>query len=210
MTIRDLTGQRFARLVVQQRCQQPKDYAFKISWWLCLCDCGNTKAVRKNHLTRGSVQSCGCFRRENLSVHASTHQSTGTPAWHSWRGMLDRCRRENSTSWERYGGKGIKVCDRWQGENGFENFLIDMGERSEGKTLDRIDSKGDYCPENCQWSTPRQQRLNTSKTHWLTHKGKTMCLSDWAKELGINRNTLRRRLDKGWSVEKTLDTPPRW
>ncbi len=206
MAIHDLTGQRFVRLVVQQRCQPPKQYASKTTWWMCLCDCGNVKAVRASHLKRGGVQSCGCLQRENLSVYPSTHQYTGTPTWHSWRGMLDRCRRENSTSWERYGGKGIKVCDRWQGETGFKNFLADMGERPEGKTLDRINSTGDYCLENCRWATPKEQRLNTPRTRFLTFNGKTLCLGDWAKELGIARNTITNRLNKGWSVEKTLGT----
>ncbi|MEH2148574.1 hypothetical protein [Nostoc sp.] len=210
MAIHDLTGQRFVRLVVQQKCQPPKEYASKTTWWMCLCDCGNTKAVRGTHLKRGGVQSCGCLQKENLSVYPSTHGCTGSPCWYSWRGMLDRCRRENSTSWERYGGKGIKVCDRWQGDNGFENFLMDMGERPEGKTLDRIDSSGDYCPKNCRWATPKEQRLNTSRTRWMTYDGKTLCLSDWASELGMDRNTLNNRLNKGWSIEKTLSTPPRW
>lgn len=210
MALHDLTEQRFGRLIVQERYYPADEVKRKKTWWLCKCDCGNTKPVSAGHLKRGGVRSCGCLRQENLALYPSTHKQTGSSTWQSWRGMKDRCRNRGSTSWERYGGKGIEVCERWLGKNGFKNFLADMGERPPGATLDRIDSKGNYCPENCRWTDPRTQRLNSSRTHWLTFNGKTMCLGDWAKETGLNRNTLLRRLKKGWSIEQTLTTPRRW
>jgi hypothetical protein len=123
--------------------------------------------------------------------------------------MNDRCRNESHTSHKYYAAKGIKVCERWAGDSGFQNFLEDMGERPEGKTLDRIDSSEDYSIENCRWATRREQRLNTSRTNWITYNGKTLCLSDWEKECGISREAIRLRIKKGWSVEKSLTTPAR-
>ncbi|HKI69531.1 MAG TPA: hypothetical protein VKA67_08080 [Verrucomicrobiae bacterium] len=117
--------------------------------------------------------------------------------------MLERCRNENSTAYHRYGGRGITVCERW---DSFENFLADMGERPDGLTLERRDNDGNYEPDNCYWATWKQQHRNRTGLHMITYQGRTMCLKDWAKELGIKYASLRWRvIRQGWPVEEAFN-----
>ena len=117
------------------------------------------------------------------------HSSGGkvSPTYASYRAMNQRCFDKNHIEFKRYGAKGIKVCDRWRGEDGFVRFLSDMGERPVGKTLDRVDSKGDYSPDNCKWSTPKEQSTNTSQNVWYLVGDKKLCQSDAARFLGVGR-----------------------
>lgn len=118
-----------------------------------------------------------------------------TRIYRIWEGMRDRCNNPNNPRYSRYGGRGIKVCKRW---DVFENFLADMVEvPSHRHSIDRIDNDGDYSPENCRWATDHQQSRNHSRNRFFTHDGKTMCLKDWAMHVGVNVNTLRQRLERG-------------
>lgn len=119
----------------------------------------------------------------------------------SWRGMIDRCNNPQHKNYHRYGGRGIKVCERWLT---FKNFLEDMGERPEGMTLDRINNDGDYEPSNCRWATPKEQAQNTSTNVNITINGETHCLTEWSRISGINCKTLRRRLQNGWDHNDLL------
>jgi hypothetical protein len=120
--------------------------------------------------------------------------------------MKSRCYNPRNNRYYRYGARGIQVCDRWL--HSFENFLADMGPRPSPKhSIDRIDNDKDYCPENCKWSTAREQARNRSSCRYLEHNGRRMLISDWAAELGVNRALLTKRLKRGWSVEQTLTTP---
>jgi hypothetical protein len=121
--------------------------------------------------------------------------------------MWTRCTNPNQRAWAGYGGRGIKVCDRWKD---FQLFLADMGERPESCTLDRLDNDGDYCPENCQWQTLARQSRNKRNTLSLTYAGRTQPLADWAEELGMVYGTLYNRLHVyGWTAERALSTPVR-
>lgn len=121
--------------------------------------------------------------------------------------MHDRCRRPKHIAFPRYGGRGIKVCDRWQD---FSLFLADMEPSWQaGLTLDRIDNDGPYSPGNCRWSTVKTQMRNKSTNRLLTFDGATRPLSEWAEVIGISSNALQLRLFKGWPIEKALTTPPR-
>jgi hypothetical protein len=160
MKLLDLTGQNFGRLTVIERVTpvgvRPK--------WLCQCSCGEQIVVSRAGLRNGHSRSCGCLHRERTSRLGKgnlRHGATSTPTWTSWRGMIRRCTETTNDHWRLYGGRGIKVCERWR--YSFENFLADMGERPEGLTLDRIDPDGDYEPENCRWTTPLVQRHNRSR-----------------------------------------------
>lgn len=118
--------------------------------------------------------------------------------------MRQRCNNPNRHNYHRYGGRGITVCQEW---DDFWQFVLDMGERPKGHTLDRIDNNGPYTPQNCRWANSAIQNRNNIRTRLITFKNKTQCITDWAQELNININTVWARLRRGWSVEKALFTP---
>ena len=129
-----------------------------------------------------------------------------SPTYKTWRGMKLRCTNPKNASYANYGGKGIGYCPRWES---FENFLADMGERPDGLTLDRIRRNEDYGPDNCTWSTKREQTLDRSCTVWIEHEGQTMCMSDWAQKKGLKLTTLKERIAAGWSIDDALNRRPR-
>jgi len=162
----DMTGQRFGRLVVVKFSYTAK-YAGKgrAAHWQCVCDCGRKTIVARNNLLNGSVVSCGCKQQEDRIRQGKAnrrhgHSNRGSRLYQTWFTMRARCNNPKHTYFENYGGRGIKVCERWEI---FENFLADMAPRPNGRTLDRIDPDGDYEPSNCRWATARQQRHNQSK-----------------------------------------------
>lgn len=121
--------------------------------------------------------------------------------YRSWATMIQRCCNCNSSAYKHYGGRGIKVCERWRM---FENFLADMGPRPEGTTLDRSDNDGDYEPGNCVWATRTAQSRNRRSNKMITYQGVTLCVTDWAKRQGIPKQCLQDRLWRGWPVEHAL------
>jgi len=151
----DITNKRYGRLLVIDYVD--KAYVNKDHWWLCLCDCGNSKKVLGTNLKRGTSFSCGCLRSELLRRSKQTHGMTLTSEFNIWNGMRKRCLNKNNKDYKNYGGRGIKVCDRWL--NSFENFYVDMGGRPSAKhSIDRINNDGDYEPSNCRWATAKEQQ----------------------------------------------------
>lgn len=159
----DLTGKTFGRLTVIARHGTAKNRA---AIWKCACVCGESLIVESRLLNSGNTKSCGCTRKEFLRDYPPTlkhghatkhpHQST---EYKSWCGMIERCGNKKNHAYDRYGGRGIKVCARWR--KSFENFLVDMGEKPHRKlSLDRINVNGDYAPGNCRWATNLEQRHN--------------------------------------------------
>lgn len=140
-----------------------KEYALKDKhgalYHECKCDCGNIKYVRPDYLTKG--KSKGCY---SCNKRGTRHGYAKTSTYKIWQGMLGRCYNSNNANFYLYGERGIKVCERW---HEFENFLADIGERPEGKTLDRINPDGDYSPHNCRWATMEENLANRriSKKH---------------------------------------------
>lgn len=132
-----------------------------------------------------------------------TRDSEGkhTPTFRIWVDMRRRCLNPSRVAYPDYGGRGIKVCDRWLK---FENFLEDMGERPEGLTLERKDNDGPYSKDNCRWATPLEQCQNRRNTVLLSYEGKTQSMAAWAREVGLKRGTLFWRLKQGWPVEQAL------
>jgi hypothetical protein len=165
----DITGQAFGRLTVLCRVGRNSGHAM----WLCRCNCPqrNEVVVSGSRLHRGETKSCGCFRRECTAQlgkqqfkHGHTSNGGDTPEYNSWRAMIKRCTNRNHEAYSRYGGRGITIDARWLGANGFKKFLADMGARPAGKTLDRINTNGNYEPTNCRWATSSEQHRNTRTT----------------------------------------------
>lgn len=163
----NLIGQTFGRLTVIERADgytSPKGST--ASLWVCECICGATVTIRMDALRSGVTRSCGCLARELATTHGgSTH-----PLYHVWESMNERCRTTTASNYANYGGRGIAICERWSGPDGFPNFIADMGERPPNPagwksrmpywTLDRIDPDGNYEPENCRWADPSTQSQN--------------------------------------------------
>lgn len=130
------------------------------------------------------------------------HGMSRTPTYHTWAMMNQRCLNPKQNIYDKYGGRGIGVCERWR--SSFVAFLEDMGERPEGMTLDRIDNDGDYCPENCRWATPTEQANNTRRTRYITIDGKRHLANAIASENGIRPATVSQRINMGWSIEQAV------
>ncbi|MBB5508179.1 hypothetical protein [Paraburkholderia atlantica] len=129
---------------------------------------------------------------------------TGSPTAISHSAMMGRCLNPNDQAYDRYGGRGVTVCERWRK---FENFLGDMGERPPGTSLDRIDVNGNYEPGNCRWATRNQQALNTRANKFIEFNGERLTHSEWCAKLGVKKTTFSRRVRKGWTIEKILTEP---
>lgn len=206
--LKDLTGQRFGRLVVIERA---KSNLSRHHRWVCRCDCGIVTAPTTQSLVIGHSKSCGCLRKERMTKHGKRQ----TAEWRSWRYMRVRCYLVSRDTFKHYGGRGITVCDRWlNGESGqgpFECFLADMGLMPSPKhTLDRIDNDKNYTPDNCQWATRSQQVRNRRKTKRVIFNGELVVAADLAERFSINPNLFVRRLYKGWPIERALiQNPPR-
>jgi len=137
------------------------------SKWKCLCDCGNFTEVHSQSLRTGNTKSCGCLKIEK----ATKHGYVGTPIYRCYNSMKNRCYNINNPSYSDYGGRGIKVCERWK--DSFNNFLVDMGERpSKDYSIDRIDNDGNYEPNNCKWSTAKEQNRNNRQVKLNENKVK--------------------------------------
>lgn len=153
----EMLGRTFGHLtVIENAGRTPKEGQFR---WRCICTCGNETIVAGGTLRSGHTKSCGCLKKVTTPNLSHGHYCDGKQSrtYRSWAAMKKRCQKPSEIHWERYGGRGIKVCPRWKD---FANFLADMGERPEGRTLDRIDNEGDYEPTNCRWATLQEQRAN--------------------------------------------------
>ncbi len=171
--------------------------------WLCRCDCGVERIVAGNNLKSGNTKSCGCLNRQLVADRSTTHGGCGTLEYTSWAMAKRRCLNPNSGHFHYYGGRGIKFLF-----DNFEEFLAHIGPKP-GKeySLDRIDNSGNYEYGNVRWATQKNQCRNKRNNRYLTYQNETLCVTDWAERLGLNRTTIRKRLRFGWSVERTLSTP---
>jgi hypothetical protein len=193
-TFVDLAGRTFGRWTVLEcsgRVSKKSGSSVGQSTWKCQCSCGRVKEkVLYASLTKGGSQSCGCLRKETW-VAKKKHGLSKSTEMVIYQSMKTRCLNEQHASFKRYGARGITVCERWQGEGGFERFYSDMGERpSLNHTLERKDNNGPYSPENCIWATRREQNRNKASNVWVGWNGKEMILSDVCELEGVDKATV--------------------
>lgn len=204
---KDIKGKRFGRLVAIEPVGRDKQgYVL----WRCKCDCGNEKFASLKNLGHGTI-SCGCYRTEQSIERCTKHGMSRSRLYHVYRGIMSRCNVPTTHAYENYGGRGIKVCDEWQDFEKFAEWALANGyqEAERGKcTLDRIDVNGNYEPSNCRWVTMRTQERNRRNNHLITYNGETHCMSEWAEIAGLKYVTFVHRIKAGWSMEKTMTTPP--
>lgn len=204
--MKNLTGQRFGRLVALA----PVRLTPKRTGWECICDCGNIVISETNKLTSGHTHSCSCLQKDTVANNRRIHGMTRTRTYRIWQLMRDRCKNPKNPNYKNYGGRGITVCRRWSGANGFPSFFADMGEILEPFTIERIDNDKGYSPNNCKLATKEEQANNTRQNIHFTHNGKTKTLAQWVKSDGVvSYGATLRRLSLGWTFEDALITPPR-
>lgn len=198
MKPRNISGKRFGRLVALSISYQAKNEG---TVWLCQCDCGKLVSVVIGSLSTGRTKSCGCLKSDVTRERLTTHGQCASPEYIAWSNMRQRCDNPCRPEYPDYGGRGIKVCERW---TVFENFLADMGKRPDGKSIERRNNEGNYEPLNCVWATKIEQTRNTRRNHKIAHRGETKCLTEWVNALGLNYERVRGRLRIGWSFEEAI------
>lgn len=195
--LRDLSKQRFGRLEVVRFAEMRN----KKSFWLCKCDCGNTKVVRSDALISLKTISCGCLKKEqdlfNLNlVSKSNHRMTKHGAYQSWAHMMTRCYKENCKYYDDYGGRGISVCSEWKDAEAFCKWADENGFQ-DGLTIERKNVNDNYCPENCCWIKREMQNRNKRNTLRIIYNGEKIALVEVAELLNLNYKMVRSRWYRG-------------
>lgn len=197
----DYSGRRYGRLIVSSYSHSDNRSR---SHWNTLCDCGKTKVVAGYNLgTR--VNSCGCLQKENQSNGSITHGRRHSSEYNAWASMKQRCSNPNATFFDRYGGRGIRVCERWID---FSAFFEDMGERPKGATIERINNNDGYYKENCRWATKTEQARNRCSSRMFEYKGEQITLAELAEKVGIPYKILHARINRRkWRFERAITQP---
>ena len=199
----DLKGKVFGRLTVIEFSHKRKI----VLKWRCICECGKETTVGSYELSAGRTQSCGCLRNERTSKATikrnTTHGLSHKNEYFIYHDMHRRCYVKSNKRYKNYGGRGIGVCERW---HNFECFFEDMKERpSKNHSIDRINTEGNYSPENCKWSTLTEQANNRTNNHYLIIDEIKMTMMEASLKYKINYSKLRSRLQRGWPVERAIN-----
>lgn len=204
----DITGSVFGKWTVISFSHYRRTGSSGCPMWNCICHCGTERVVSGTSLRTGHTASCGCIKRETTARRNTSHGRSKTHLYMIWKHVNQRCYNPNAVGYKNYGARGIGVCQRWRGRDGFSNFEKDMGARPSKKhSLDRIDNNKNYSPKNCRWATRKMQSRNTRRTKILTFNGESLCVRDWEVRLGFKRGIIRSRLKKGWTIEQSLTIP---
>lgn len=199
--IEDLTNKVFGKLTVV-RLDEKRTNSGRIKW-IVKCQCGNEKSTQAINLKSGDTTSCGCVHKEQLGARKFKHGGSSSSEYASWCSMLTRCRNPNIDCFIHYGGRGITVCERWLD---FANFVKDMGKKpNKNFTLERVNTNGNYEPDNCRWASQAEQVRNTRSNIRIGDK----ILVDIARDMNVSPSTLYGRIRKGWSIADTISTPIR-
>lgn len=182
--------------------------------YLCKCDCGNEKITSEENLRRGHCKSCGCLYKNNGGKCKETkgyYLDSRSKLYMVWTFMIRRCTNPKDSNYERYGKRGIKVCEEWKDYSVFRNWAIKTGYKENHSraecSLDRIDNNGNYEPSNCRWTDMKTQSNNTRMNTIVCYKGMKKTLSEWADYYKIPYKLFVNRYSKGWTIEEIINTP---
>jgi len=200
--MKDITGQKFNRLTIIKYLYTNHNYK---PVWLCRCDCGNEKEILGESIKSGKTKSCGCRQLEAKNIK---HGKTNSRLYECWQHMKRRCYNKKMSNYKYYGRRGIKVCKEWRSNfEIFYDWAMKNGYK-ENLEIDRIDVNGNYEPNNCKWSTRKEQCNNKRNNYYIEYKRQRKTLTEWADILNIKVITLYDRLNKlQWTIEKALNTP---
>lgn len=175
-------------------------------WYVCRCSCGTEREFMSENLRQNRTISCGCYALERTSEASKTHDMSSAPIYAVWNMMMQRCYLPTNKAYHNYGGRGIKVCEKW---HKFEGFFEDIGSPPFPKaSLDRIDNNGNYEPGNVRWASRTEQAHNKRNNTRYEYAGHNLLLVEWAEMVGIPRATLASRIMLyGWPLEKALTYP---
>ena len=205
--IKDLNGGKFGRWTVLEYAGKNKNGK---AMWHCICDCGTEKDVASLGLVNGSSKSCGCYMKEKnrgkIIERSKTHGCSNSRLYHIWCSMKRRCHNANEKSYKNYGGRGIKVCDEWEKFEGFYDWAIRSG-YEDSLTIERIDVNGNYSPQNCRWATMKEQGNNKRNNKFITIDGETKTIQQWADISGIERSTIKKRINYKWEPRDAVFSP---
>ena len=197
-----MIDRRFGLLVVRERLHRDPKLG---QLFRCVCDCGNEVIKPHSNLLTGNTRSCGCLKRKKNDLPFSG--SSRLREYQIWKHMLARCYDPTNKAYDRYGGRGITVCDRWK--ISFSNFLEDIGRRpSSAHTLDRIETNGNYEKENCRWANWYEQQNNRRNNKKFLYKGEYLTLPQVERLTGMHRTTIYNRLKRGWSFDDAVSITP--
>ena len=209
----DMNGQRYGMLTVIGHAPDGLKSGRLKGRYRLRCDCGNEVERFGVDVRNGHVKSCGCAKlailRQSHVTHGASSMGERTLTYKTWTAMHARCRDKNHVGYAEYGGRGIRVCERWHGPDGYANFLADVGERpSVAHSIDRLNVGGDYEPGNVRWATVEEQAINKRTTRWIEACGQRLTLQQWADRIGISAGTLHYRLASGWPESLAVTAPP--
>ncbi len=208
----ELTGRVVGRLTVIGPAPRVEKRPLR---WVARCECGVVKEYCGQNLRRAITRSCGCLKSDVTGArniantkHGQSKRNTSAPSreYNSWSQMICRCENPKHQAYDRYGGRGIAVCDRWR--KSFEDFFADMGARPPKTSLDRIDTNKGYDLSNCKWSTHTEQQRNKRDNVMITIDGETLCQSAWAERSGIGPTVIAGRIKRGWTPRDAVFAPP--
>lgn len=206
----DLTGQKIGKLtVLRESTERRTNHRF----WECLCECGRIKYYSTSNL-RGSTKSCGCSQytsgpKPERRKYSGDYKGKRPRLYNTWINMNRRCHNPTFIDYPRYGARGIYVCDEWREDFEAFNCWAQSNGWEEGRTLDRVDNDGPYCPENCRWATLKEQANNKRTTIILEAFGETLPLSEWCERYNVDGASVIYRMDRGMTAEEALTTSPR-
>lgn len=193
--ILNIQGQKFGKLTALR--VSTKKVKVSATFWECVCECGNTRVVRVDRLRNG--ENTMCLSCSKIAHPMFKHGMWKTRTFRIYNGAKFRCENQQGASWHKYGARGIKFL--W---TSFSEFYKEMGDVPKGKTLDRINNDGNYEPGNCRWATPKEQARNRRSNHVICRESECRTLTEWSEITGIHTDTIKKRIDRGLTVEKAL------